>query len=596
MQSIQDVRFGDLVQSRTFTPSPVEWEDQILYFLLADRFSNGAEKKRYNPETDFDRALQNEESKQAWEQAGGRWNGGTLQGIKSKIGYLKKLGVTAIWISPVFKQPPFVDSYHGYGIQNFLEVDPHLGTREDLKELVDEAHRNGLYVILDIILNHTGDVFRYEEESPQYNGAEFAVKGFHDAQGEPNLPVDPPDPDAAWPDGGIWPKELMTLATFSRKGQIQNWDAHPEYVEGDFMSLKNIHTGTGEGDEFQPSEAFRILCDCFKYWIAYADIDGFRLDTVKHLKQGATRYFAREIHEFATHIGKNNFYIIGEITGGFEFAIDTLKTTGLDAALGINHIPEKLENAAKGYLDPVEFFDLFKNSKLLGEDEYKWYRDNVVSMFDDHDMVTHGGRKRRFCADGPTAPLLANALFLNVMSPGIPCVYYGTEQGFDGAGEGDQYVREAMFEGGFGAFRTVDRHFFNEEHPVYVAFSHMARIRKENPELRLGRCYQREISYDGQGFNLPHKLGPDRHTGVVAWSRILGHSEIVMAINCDLEREQRVWVMVDAQLHEPGQEFTQIYATNADDPVTAMVEDRAEHTCILITLPPAGAAAYRRSR
>ena len=136
-----------------------------------------------------------------------------------------------------------------------------------------------------------------------------------------------------------------------------------------------------------------MLTECYKYWIAYADIDGFRLDTVKHLEQGATRYFSTEIHEYTKTIGKNNFYIIGEITGGLEFAVETLEKTGLNAALGINKIPEKLENVTKGYTDPVEFFDIFKNSKLLGENENTWYRDNVITMFDDHDMVIYHDKK-----------------------------------------------------------------------------------------------------------------------------------------------------------------------------------------------------------
>lgn len=387
----------------------------------------------------------------------------------------------------------------------------------------------------------------------------------------------------------------MSVETFSRKGRIINWDKYPEYTEGDFFALKNIYTGSGEYDHFQPSQALKTLTECYKYWVAYADIDGFRLDTVKHLEPGATRYFVREIHEFAKTLGKHNFYILGEITGGFEFAIETLNKTGIDAALGINQIPEKLENVAKGYLDPMEFFNLFKNSDLLGEEEYKWYKDNVVTMFDDHDMVIQSGNKSRFCADKATAALLLNALFLNLTSPGIPCIYYGTEQGFDGSGEGDKYVREAMFGGKFGAFRTTNRHFFNNQHPIFLELSKIIKIRKKHLTLRQGRIYQREISYNGKEFELPHKLGDNRHTGVIVWSRILSDEEIVLAVNCDLEQERRVDTTIDSSLHQVDHEFECIYSSRPSQAEsTVRVTEIVGKVVIPLTVPRGGCVVYRK--
>ena len=97
-------------------------------------------------------------------RAGNTFVGGTLKGLESKIGYLQRLGVTAIWISPVFKQIAIAETYHGYGIQNFLDVDPHFGSRDDLISVVQTAHRHDIRVILDIILNHSGDVFAYRPQ------------------------------------------------------------------------------------------------------------------------------------------------------------------------------------------------------------------------------------------------------------------------------------------------------------------------------------------------------------------------------------------------------------------------------------------------
>lgn len=596
MKSLKDIDVDTLRKDKIYHPSPEAWEDQIVYFIMVDRFSDGKEAILYDPTKDYENALKDEHNRIQWEQSGDSWVGGNLSGVISKLDYLQHLGITALWISPIFKQVSYQETYHGYGIQNFLEIDPHFGTKEELKKLVAEAHDRGMYVILDIILNHTGDVFAYERESPQYTGEIYPVKAFRDKEGNPAISFDKPDLDTVSSDDAIWPFELMTPETFTRKGAIVHWNSYPEYTEGDFFSLKNINTGSSIDGQFQPSEALKIITECYKYWVALSDVDGFRLDTVKHLESGATRYFVSEIHEFAQYIGKNDFYIIGEITGGMEFAIETLRKTGLDAALGINRIPEKLENAAKGYVDPDEFFTIFTNSELFGDDEYKWYKDNVITMFDDHDMVIQSGDKSRFCADRTTAQLLLNALFLNLMSPGIPCIYYGTEQNFDGSGNSDKYVREAMFESTFGAFRSIHRNFFNEVNPIFVALSKMIQLRKEFIVLRQGRMYQREVSYDGLHFELPHKLGSERHTGIIAWSRIMSQEEILCAINCDLENDRTVYVIIDRDLNEEYGVFTCIFSSD-----NRMVEQKIKVECmenslaLKVTIPKSGYVAFRNS-
>lgn len=177
-RSLDDIDWAALRQ-RSYSASPVAWEDEVLYFLLLDRFSDGRETDyRDNlgqmvangstPRFRFTVDAGNAE-RSAWAAVGDDWLGGTLKGLQSKLGYLKRLGVTALWISPVFKQATFDrHSYHGYGIQNFLDVDPHFGSRQDLIELVDAAHALGLRVILDIILNHAGDVFGYEFNPERY--------------------------------------------------------------------------------------------------------------------------------------------------------------------------------------------------------------------------------------------------------------------------------------------------------------------------------------------------------------------------------------------------------------------------------------------
>ena len=123
-----------------------------------------------------------------------------------------------------------------------------------------------------------------------------------------------------------------------------------------------------ETDDYRPSAALKAITQCYRYWIAYADLDGFRVDTVKHMDLGATRYFTSVINEFAVSLGKENFYLIGEITGGRARAVDTMEVTGLSAALGIDDVQDKLEYLVKGQRNPVDYFDLFRNSTLVGKE------------------------------------------------------------------------------------------------------------------------------------------------------------------------------------------------------------------------------------
>lgn len=140
-----ELNFATLT-NRDFFPSPAAWEDQVLYFLMLDRFSDGKERGYRDNEGNIvasgttpmfkneDPAMRQKlrEERSRWFEAGEKFAGGTLKGLASKMGYLKRLGVTAIWVSPIFKQVAFQDSDHGYGIQNFLDVDPHFRMRRYL--------------------------------------------------------------------------------------------------------------------------------------------------------------------------------------------------------------------------------------------------------------------------------------------------------------------------------------------------------------------------------------------------------------------------------------------------------------------------------
>jgi hypothetical protein len=132
--------------------------------------------------------------------------------------------------------------------------------------------------------------------------------------------------------------------------------------------------------------------------------------------------------------------------------------TGVDAALGIDDIPDKLVHLVKGYRDPSDYFDLFRNSLLRQKDSYGRFKRQVGALYDDHEQLRKGQGKARFCADRDGSRLALNALALNATTLGIPCIYYWSEQCLDGNGASDRYIREAMFGGEFGAFRSRHRH------------------------------------------------------------------------------------------------------------------------------------------
>jgi hypothetical protein len=376
----------------------------------------------------------------------------------------------------------------------------------------------------------------------------------------------------------------------------------PRVLEGDFFDLKNITlgdraldaTGREEPDRYRPSPALAHLIAIYRWWIAFADLDGFRIDTVKHMELGATRIFASAIHEFATAIGKERFFLVGEITGGRVRAYTTLEETGLDAALGIDDIPDRLEWLVKGFRAPAQYFDLFRNSLLVHKESHVWFRDKVVTLYDDHDQVRKGDAKARFCADGLGKRLALNALALNATTLGIPCIYYGSEQGFDGHGRGDgadRYIREAMFGGTFGAFRSRDRHCFIEDRPLYRELAAVLALRRERLALRRGRQYLRPISGNGVDFGPPHLLGGELRS-IVPWSRIFVNAEVLLAINTDPQAATTAWATIDDGLHAAGDELRCLYSTDRAQVGQAVTIEARNGKAVQLTVPPAGFAAY----
>lgn len=639
-QKLSQITWGELTVGREYYASPAFWNDETLYFLLLDRFSDGKETGGFkdakggavtNPGGGratplFDPAVHAwKANRDAWFAAGKNWCGGTLAGLRDKLGYLKRLGVTAVWLSPVFKQVAKADTYHGYGIQNFLDVDPRFGTRDELRQLVAAAHALGLRVILDIIFNHAGDVFAYQGNNRYYyaDGRQWPVNGFRqDIQDAGSLPFGPIDLSAhpqAWPDGAVWPAELQTPDAWTRKGEITDWDGFPNYLDGDFCTLKDLSHGTcGQGgggqdmlsriDRFSPSATLRHLTDAYKFWIAFADVDGFRVDTVKHVEPGAMRFFNNVIREFAQSLGKENFLLVGEVTGGRANAVATVGATGLGAGLGIDDVQDKLEFLAKGWRSPGNpdteeqegYFDLFRNSVQESKPTHQWFGQHVVTMFDDHDQV--GTKfKFRFCGSNPGGDsALPVALCLNLLTAGIPCLYYGTEQAFNGAdsrcgdasdSHSDVFLRECMFGGPFGSFQSQGAHFFNEQGRHYKLIGELCALRRDYLALRRGRQYLRQVSDDGLQFFYPQPVAGNLHF-LIGWSRLFADTECLCVVNTNLDRALTAWVTVDAGLHGAGSDMQLVFQTGGPAVAAQATVEARNGAAVKLTVPAGGCVVY----
>lgn len=574
------VRSVSLPRRQKFHPSPADWRDEVLYFLLPDRFSDGDESTR--PLLDPKRAADPEHRPRAfkwnaWSRSGGdRWQGGTLRGLATKLDYIKGLGATTIWIGPVFRQRGHLDTFHGYAIQDFLDVDPRLGTRKDLVELVDAAHRKEMRVILDTIFNHSGCNWLYADGArrPPYR----PFPGFYDrgswvdAAGQPIAQI-------AGNDDGVWPEELQQDDDYTRAGTGNLGagdleDEHAEHKRTDFEDLRDFN--------LDRSRTLGDLALCYKYWIALTDCDGFRLDTLKHVSAESGRNFCGSLKEFASNLGKADFFLVGEVAGsdGDAERYSRLLGLNLNATLDIGEGRVALREVARGRRGPGDYFD-----KVLSWDaELGSHRNSGrrhVSILDDHDHVS--GDKTRFSADADSDHQVVAGVAIQLFSLGIPCIYYGTEQALSGPevgerkwledfGNSDRYLREAMFGPthprasgragldanldetlpGFGAFGTVGHHCFNTRSPAYVRIAALAALRDRFPVLRYGRQYLRPISNFGAPF------GPSPAGDIIAWSRILDDEEALCVVNGNGKATRGGDVVVDAALNGDGASFVVI--------------------------------------
>jgi glycosidase len=517
-------------------PSPADWRDEWIYFLMVDRFNNKAAAPAHPP---FD-------DPQCFQYQGGKFSG-----IQDQLAYIKGLGAGAIWLSPVLKNSMFDQgSYHGYGIQDFLRANPFFAdvqanADQELRALVDAAHAAGLYVIFDIVLNHAADVFGYApsgNSSVPYSDSRMDVQ-WRDAAGNAVAAfTTPASITAPTPDELIWPVEFQQNEYFRRQGDPASGG---DDTIGDFDPFKQLSTWETDVQNF--------LIRSYQYVIARYDIDGFRIDTLRYLKGDLAQTFGNSMREFALSIGKKNFFTFGEVLDGNEESDiasfigrntnDQGDMVGVDAAIDYP-LYNNIKPLIKGFGAPQAMVSMYQERKQIEQTILSSHGDATryfVTFVDNHD---NQARVRVPDADPAFDDQVTAGLACLLALPGIPCIYYGTEQGLHGSGS-DPAVREALW-GGPG---------FNPANPFYQQIVSMAAVRATQAALRYGRFYFRPISGDQQTFGIS-----SFNAGVLAFSRVLNDQEVLTVANFSTTAAQTVAVIIDASLSTPGDNFAVLYS------------------------------------
>ena len=468
-----------------------DWRDEVIYQVLIDRFSDGDQSNDYR----VDRA------------APARYHGGDWKGLADRLDYIQSLGVTTLWISPIVRNVETdagIDSYHGYWAQDPFSLNPHFGGLNDLRDLAARAHARGMKIVLDIVTNHMGQLFYYDinmngrpdedvrggvdprsgkstsdtihitEYDPDYQAPE--VLSFTSLGVAGPAPViflhDPAINRVAPPD-----PRLANPLNYHRRGRIINYDNPPDGREqtlfGDFPGgLKDLNT--------ESPEVVDAMVEAYGHWIEAADLDGFRIDTVKHVDHPFWQQFNRRIRERAASLGKTKFLMFGEV---FD---------GSDKLVGSYTKDKELD----GLFDFPQYFQVFRDVFIGGaptkqiEDRWaqrraNWSTDATdgglgippadlhVNFLDNHDVGRFLWQAGIASGRHDAIAVLWNALAFQLTEDGIPCIYYGTEQNFDGGN--DPANREDLWNSGY-----------DTTNPTYQRIARLTRLRRATKALQRG--------------------------------------------------------------------------------------------------------------
>jgi alpha-amylase len=326
-----------------------DWSDDVLYFVLVDRFADGDSSNNRNVDT----------------SAKGTFHGGDLKGLLQNLDEIASLGVTAIWINPLVKNidgfvtgAGFPDwAYHGYWADDFRRLDDRFGTDEDLRALVAASHERGIKVLLDVVYNHAGYGTRYLSDS--------RARGWLRSE-----------------EGGTCGADDLTSC---------------------LAGLPDFKTEHAEVADF--------LLDAQLAWATRSGVDGFRLDTVKHVDHPFWREHRRRTRET---LGPG-FFLVGEVWGGDAQVLDPwFAGDEMDAGFDF------------GFQGSVVGF-LLGRGRTIAFDRYLASRQKIRPGYHvSHFLSSHDVPGALHLLDGNLA-LFRLATILQFSSAGIPMVYYGEE-------------------------------------------------------------------------------------------------------------------------------------------------------------------------
>jgi glycosidase len=471
-------------KARELVPYPHDdIENQIFYFVMPDRFADGNPcNNQGDPEDPISSGGFDPTDK-------GMYHGGDIKGLTDKLDYIEGLGVTAIWLTPILKNKAVLgDSagYHGYWTLDFTQLDPHLGSNEEMKTFIEAAHARGIKVFFDIIANHTADVIKYKEchqpDGSHQEGLDSCeYKSLSQlAAGDRYTPFIPEGEEyakvPAWLND---PKYYHNQgdSTFSGENSLN----------GDFFGLDDLYT--------EKPEVVAGMIDIYKNLISDWKPDGFRMDTVKHVNPEFWQAFAPAVIKHAREeAGIKDFTLFGEVYSAAPAELSFYTTTG--------KIPSVLDfgfqAAAAGVVssnaDVSVLEELFASDDRYNDADSS--ANQLLTFLGNHDMGRLGHILKEGEA-GSDAELSARCRLANALmffSRGVPVIYYGDEQGFTGDG-GDKDAREDMFASRVDSYNdndligteasTADDN-FDSSHPLYQSIAWLSAVYKAHPVLRHG--------------------------------------------------------------------------------------------------------------
>jgi len=499
-----------------------------FYFVMADRFANG------DPTNDTAGIPGGRLESGFDPTATGFYHGGDLNGLLEQLDYIEGLGTTAIWLTPSFKNRPVQGAagqesagYHGYWITDFTQIDPHLGTNDELETLVDAAHARGIKVFFDIITNHTADVLDYPLEAytpsgdkvPYRNKAEYPYRNFLGepfddrtyAAGGQGFPIIDPavsfpyvpqfrSPSDATAKTPVW---LNDPTMYHNRGTSEFAGENSEYGDfpsGAYSALDDLWT--------ERPEVVDGMVDIYQTWVRDAGVDGFRIDTVKHVNIEFWQQFGPALNVYAASLGNDDFFMFGEVFDADPRFMSRYTTEGeLQATVDFG-FQANGANFANGN-PTTELRDFFARDDYYTDTDSNAY--SLPTFLGNHDMGRIGSFIRGRNQDATDAELLQRDELghsLMYLTRGQPVVYYGDEQGFSAQvgepnGVGDQRAREDMFASqvpsyndndliGTDSTTAVDN--YNPDHPVYGHLAELSALRDAHPALADGAQIHRYSS------------------------------------------------------------------------------------------------------